>query len=142
MNIRIHLALVLLFFASIALAGEASQQATNDAPASELIALVEDWIDAEVEDDRETLERLLHDEFLSTFASGVTLGKTAYIDFIIGLDIAPFKVINEEIRIHGDTAVVIDVSEDGGTKFTWIAVRRSGQWQVIAQTFSSVDIER
>ena len=43
------------------------------------------------------------------------------------------------MRIHGDTAVVIDVSEDGGTKFTWIAIKRAEQWIVIAQTFSSVE---
>ena len=105
---------------------------------SELTSLVEDWIDAEVEDDREALERIFHDEFLSTFASGATMGKKAYIDFILSLDISPFKVINEATRIYGDTAVVIDVTEDGGTKFTWIAVRHSGDWKVISQTFSNV----
>lgn len=114
----------------------------GDAPVegaeAELTALVEAWIDAEVSGDRETLQRILHQDFLSTFASGKTLDRDAYIDFIVGLDIAPFSVRNESIRLHGDTAVVIDVSGDGKTKFTWVAVRFEGRWRVVVQTFSSV----
>ena len=96
------------------------------------------WIDAEVRSDGEALAEILHEDFLSTFASGRTLGRAAYIDFIIGLDIAPFKVINESMVQHGEVVVVIDVSEDGGTKFTWVAAKQDGQWTVISQTFSRV----
>ncbi len=117
----------------------APDRGSSDSQAKmELTALVEAWIDAEVQSDRRALEKILHPEFLSTFASGTTLNRDAYIDFIAGLDIAPFSVRNETTRIHGDTAVVIDVSTDGRTKFTWIAVKREGRWQAIAQTFSSV----
>jgi len=51
----------------------------------------------------------------------------------------PFSVLHESIRVHGDTASIIDVSEDGKTKFSWIAVRRDGQWRVISETFSRVE---
>ncbi len=108
----------------------------------ELTALVEAWIDAEVQSDAGVLEEILHEDFLSTFASGATLDRTSYIDFIVGLDISPFKVKNESMVQHGDTVVVIDVSESGATKFTWIAVRDNGQWKVIAQTFSNVEASR
>lgn len=106
---------------------------------TELTELVEDWIDAEVQSDPEGLERILHEDFLSTFASGVTLDRDAYIDFIIGLDIPPFTVRNESMIQHGDTVVVIDVSDSGTTKFTWIAIRRDNQWKVISQTFSKAE---
>ena len=105
---------------------------------SEMTALVEQWIDAEVRSDGEALAEILHEEFLSTFASGKTLERDAYIDFIIGLDISPFKVINESMVQHGDVVVVIDVSEDGGTKFTWVAAKQDGRWKVISQTFSRI----
>lgn len=105
---------------------------------AEMTALVESWIDAEVRSDGEALGEILHEAFLSTFASGTTLDRDAYIDFIIGLDISPFKVINESMVQHGEVVVVIDVSENGGTKFTWIAARQDGQWKVISQTFSRV----
>jgi hypothetical protein len=105
----------------------------------ELTALVEAWIDAEVQSDGRALEQILHENFLSTFASGKTLDRSSYIDFITGLDIPPFKVINESMVRHDETVVVIDVSESGTTKFTWIAVRYDGQWKVISQTFSKVE---
>lgn len=108
----------------------------------ELTALVDAWIDAEVESDGRALEEILHEDFLSTFASGKTLDRTSYIDYIIGLDIAPFKVKNESMVQHGDTVVVIDISESGTTKFTWVAVSRDGQWKVVAQTFSRVEAPR
>jgi len=41
--------------------------------------------------------------------------------------------------VHGDTALVIDVSANGKTKFTWIAVKRDGQWRVISETFSRIE---
>lgn len=108
----------------------------------ELTSLVETWIDAEVRGDRNALEEILHEDFLTTFASGATLDRSSYIDFIVGLDISPFKVKNESMVQFRDTVVVIDISESGTTKFTWIAVRRDGQWRVIAQTFSKVEASR
>jgi hypothetical protein len=109
---------------------------------NELTALVEAWIDAEVQSDGSALEEILHEDFLSTFASGTTLDRTSYIDFITGLDISPFNVKNESMVQHGDTVVVIDLSESGTTKFTWIAISRNDQWKVIAQTFSNVGTSR
>lgn len=104
-----------------------------------ITALVEAWIEAEVQDDRLALESILHEDFLSTFASGETLDRSSYIDFIIDLEISPFSVRNESLRQYGDTVVVIDVSDSGTTKFTWIAIRRDDDWKVISQTFSRVD---
>ena len=72
---------------------------------AELTALVNAWIDAEVEDDRSALEEILHEDFLSTFASGQTLDRDSYIDVIIALDSSPFTVNNESMRQFGDTVV-------------------------------------
>lgn len=117
----------------------AESRTVDSEVAAELTALVDAWIEAEVQDDRSALENILHRDFLSTFASGKTLDRTSYIDFIVGLDISPFKVENESMVQHGDTVVVVDVSESGTTKFTWVAIRRDDQWKVIAQTFSTVE---
>jgi hypothetical protein len=116
-------------------------EATADSLAeAELIALDDAWIDAEVSGDRKALERILDEQFLATWASGKTIDRTAYIDYILSEEISPFSVVHDDIRVHGDTAVVIDVSESGKTKFTWIAVKREGQWRVISETFSRVDL--
>ena len=135
---KIFLALAALAL-SLPLAADSTIQSVGPEVRAELTALVEAWIDAEVQSYGEALEQILHEDFLSTFASGTTLDRSSYIDFIVSLDISPFKVHNESMVRHGDTVVVIDISETGATKFTWIAVRRDDQWQVISQTFSKVE---
>ena len=105
---------------------------------AELVALTNAWIDAEVHHDQAALERILDERFLATYASGKTIDRSAFIDAIMRSKLEPFRVVNQVIDIHGDTALVIDVSESGKTKFTWIAVRKAGQWRVISETFSHV----
>ena len=134
MQIFIRMVIIYVTFSSLSLFAvepNASQRA-------ELTALVEQWIDAEVDSDREALSALLHKEFISTFSSGKTIDKEQYLDFIIALDIPSFTVTNEAMVIHGDTAVVIDVTSDGKTKFTWVAQKQHNKWQIIAQTFTAV----
>ena len=127
-----------IFFMPAPLIAAAGIDSVDPTIRAEMTALVEIWIDAEVHSDAEALREILHDDFLSTFASGTTLDRDAYVDFIVGLDISPFKVINESMVQHAEVVVVIDVSEDGGTKFTWIAAKQDGRWKVISQTFSRV----
>ena len=128
-------AIAISFFAC-AVAPEANADSSAEA---ELIALDDAWIDAEVSGDRKALERILDEQFLATWASGRTIDRTAYIDYILSEEISPFSVVHNAIQVHDDTAVVIDVSESGKTKFTWIAVKRDGQWRVISETFSRVE---
>ena len=128
-----------VFALSFQVAADSRIDAVEPEVRAQLTALEEAWINAEVRGDRNALEEILHEDFLSTFASGATLDRASYVDFIVGRDISPFKVNNESMVQHGDTVVVIDISESGTTKFTWIAMRRDGDWCVISQTFSRVE---
>ena len=130
------ISVIAITFLACAVAPEATAESLAG---TELIALDDAWIDAEVSGDRKALERILDEQFLVTWASGKTIDRTAYIDYILNAEIPPFSVVHNDIRVHGDTAVVIDVSESGKTKFTWIAVKRGGQWRVISETFSRVE---
>ena len=105
---------------------------------SELIALSDAWIEAEVRRDTSALERLLDERFLATFASGQTIDRAGFIAWIQKSDIKPFQVTNEAIHIHGDTAVVIGVGSGRTVKFTWVAVKRDQRWRVVSETFSRV----
>ncbi|MDE2462579.1 MAG: nuclear transport factor 2 family protein [Alphaproteobacteria bacterium] len=105
---------------------------------SELIALSNAWIDAEVHHDKAALERLLDERFLVTLASGKTIDRTAFVDRIMKTEIKPFEVLNEVVNVHGDAALVISTTKDHTTKFTWIAVKKEGQWRVISETFSKI----
>lgn len=91
---------------------------TETSPEAEIIALDDAWIDAEVGGDRDALERILDEDFLATFASGRTIDRTTFIDLVLANRPAPFSVTHGSIRVHGDTALIIDASADGKTKFT------------------------
>jgi hypothetical protein len=116
----------------------ATAYAVGPSQESELIALSNAWIDAEVHHDRATLERLLDERFLVTFASGKTVDRTEFVDRIMNTKIEPFEVLNEVVNVHGDAALVISTTTDHSTKFTWVAVKKGGQWRVISETFSKI----
>lgn len=103
---------------------------------SELISLSEAWTAAEVGHDNAALERILDEQFLATLPSGKTIGRSAYIARIMQRKIDPFTVVDEVVSIHGDTALVI--STEGTNKFTWVAVKKGGQWVVISETISKI----
>lgn len=103
---------------------------------SELRALGEAWIAAEARRDRAALETLLDERFHATSASGRTRDRAAFIDEVLAKPERPFAAANEVLEIHGDTALVIATLAGGGTKSTWLAVRKSGRWRVISQTLS------
>jgi hypothetical protein len=122
----------ILFLGSVSAAN-----ATWSAEQSELVSLSDAWITAEVGHDKAALERILDERFLATFASsGKTVDRSAYIAWIMQMQIDPFTVVNEVVNIHGNTALVI--STEGATKFTWVAVKKDGQWVVISETFSKI----
>ena len=105
---------------------------------AELMDLDNAWIDAEVTHDRAALERILDDRFMATFASGTTVDRTGFIERVLTMRISPFVVIHDVVQIHDNTALVIDLASDRSSKYTWIAVKRNGQWRVISETFTRV----
>ena len=127
-----------LCMAAIALAGlwVGLAHAAKPSQDSELKALDDAWIDAEVHHDRAALERILDERFMATLKSGETVNKTTFIDRILSLEIKPFVVQIEVMNIHGDAALVIGTSST--TKFTWVAVKKGGHWRVISETFSKI----
>jgi Domain of unknown function (DUF4440) len=131
-----------LAFVGILLLGSmAAANADWSSEQSELISLSDAWIAAEVGHDKAALERILDERFLATFASsGKTVDRSAYVAWIMQMQIDPFTVVNEVVNIYGNTALVI--STEGATKFTWVAVKNAGQWVVISETFSRISETR
>ena len=104
----------------------------------ELEALSDAWIDAEVRHDSDALERLLDEQFIVTFASGQTMDRAGFIEWIRNADIKPFRVTNESVVVHGSAAVVIGVNSERTVKFTWVAVKKAQGWRVVSETFTRV----
>ena len=69
------LIIVAVLLTSPATIAETGVNAVESSVRLEMTALVELWIDAEVRSDGQALAEILHEDFLSTFASGTTLGR-------------------------------------------------------------------
>ena len=113
-------------------------QAAKPSQESELSALNDAWIDAEVHHDKGALERILDERCLITLSSGKTVTRSQFIDRILSIEMKPFVVLNEAVNIHGDAALVISTTTDRTEKFTWVAVKKQGQWRVISETLSKI----
>ena len=126
--------------AALIMAGFPVGEAQADKPSqeSELSALNDAWIDAEVHHDKGALERILDERCLVTLSSGKTVTRSQFIDLILSKEIKPFVVLNEAVNIYGDAALVISTTTDRTKKFTYVAVKKHGQWRVISETFSKV----
>jgi hypothetical protein len=125
--------------AMVAGAGARADQAAAPTAEEQVLALDQEWIDAEVNHDRKTLERILDHQFVVIGPSGKTSGKAAFIESILSRPIAPFKVTHDVVRIHGDTAIVVDrFGAEPEIKCTWVAIRREGKWRVIAEQMTAI----
>lgn len=100
------------------------------------------WGAAEVARDRKTLEHILDDSFLATFGDGHTFEKADFIDLIMKMNLPPMRLAHDFIRIHGNTAIIVTRFGFGdtlGTKCTWVAIRRNGEWRAIAEHMSEIE---
>jgi hypothetical protein len=123
----------------VAGAGAHADQAATPTAEEQVLALDQEWIDAEVNHDRGTLERILDDQFVVIGPSGKTRGKAAFIESILSRTIAPFKVNHDVVRIYRDTAIVVDrFGAEPEIKCTWVAIRREGHWRVIAEQMTAI----
>jgi len=135
--------LILTLVATMSLtisAAETTETSTEQLKIAELVALNKAWFDARVNQDWDTLERILDDKFLVTFATGETMDRSAFIRAVDHAEFPQFEVLHDDIRIHGNTALLINFSEDRGSKVSWVAVKKDGQWRIISMTFTVISM--
>ncbi len=114
----------------------------GSSPEEQLLALDKAWVEAEVKHERKAIERILDEKLLVTFGSGKTTEREEFIAAILSEPVAPYEVVHDLVQVFRDTAIVVDHFGTGlKANVTWVAIRRNGQWRVIAETFSSVKAE-
>ncbi len=135
--------LILALLATLSLtvyAAETTDTSTEQLTIAELIALNQVWFDARVSQDWDTLERILDDKFLVTFATGETMDRSAFIRAVDHAELPQFEVMHDDIRIHGNTALLVNFSEDRDSKVSWVVVKKDGQWRIISMTFTVISM--
>jgi len=109
----------------------------------QLIALNQQWSDAEVKHDEATLQRILDDRFVCTDDDGKTTDKAGFIKEILQSHMTSQAAADDVVHIHGDTAVLVGTTTvrflSGGKeqalsfRYTVVYLKRNGQWRAIAE---------
>jgi hypothetical protein len=141
-----HFGITLMFLASVVVVQAQKTEAHRDEKvAAELITLVRQWDAALVKHDSATLDKLLAAEFT---LSG--LSKAAYLAHVKSTrnDIVSAESGKFDVRVYGDTAVLIAVDEiksgKNGETTEWyryidVWVKRDGRWQCVVTESKQVE---
>jgi ketosteroid isomerase-like protein len=125
----------------IALSGAARADDAADAK-----QMLRDWVTAENERDAAALERILDDQFISTYAAGKPTRKTAFIKSLTKGKPDPRQsqsLTDETVVVEGDTAILVgtdtfhrtDHADPDGLalRYTITCVRKNGRWTALAE---------
>ena len=127
---------VYLIIEAVEVTGSASEE---DA----VIALEDEWIEAEASRDEATLRRVLDDQFTYNSSNGETSGKEAMIANVLGASMTGQTITERTASVSGNTAMVFGTTviryetPDGEAatppmRYTAVYVKRNEQWRAIA----------
>lgn len=142
---------MMLAVSILALPGHA--QAAGTAKAEQQVSkLLRDWVTAENEHDAAALDRILDDQFISTYAAGKPTRKAAFIKSLTKGQADPRQsqsIEDEIILVSGDTAILVgtdifhrtDHAEPDGLalRYTITCVRKNGRWVALAEHIVKIE---
>ena len=125
----------------------AAQAQTSHSQAKQQVSqLLRDWVTAENEHDAAALDRILDDQFISTYEAGKPTRKAAFIASLTKGNADPKQsqsLTDETIVVDGDTAILVgtdtfhrtDHAEPDGLalRYTITCVRKNGRWVALAE---------
>ena len=139
------LILALASMAVMSMAAQAAPPAPADAKAGAM-AMLRDWVKAENEHDAAALDRILDDQFISTFEAGKPTRKAAFIKSLSAGKADPAQsqsLTDETVVVDGDTVILVGTDTfhrtDGAApdglalRYTITCVRRGGRWVALAE---------
>ena len=121
-------------------------QEKSSSDEQQVIQIEHEWIDAFVQADTETLERILADDFIFTDPAGNILTKAEWIEDMTNgsLKFESIQIDDLKVRVFGDAAAVANgrttvkaQSKEGGFNgkfcYTVMYLKRNGRWQPVAE---------
>src|ERR1700754_3413701 len=125
----------------IALSGAARADDAADAK-----QMLRDWVTAENTHDAAALNRILDDQFISTYAAGKPTRKAAFIKSLTKGKDDPRQsqsLTDETVVVEGDTAILVgtdtfhrtDHADPDGLalRYTITCIRKNGRWVALAE---------
>jgi len=124
----------------------AKAQSSRSQAEQQVSQLLRDWVTAENEHDAAALDRILDDQFISTYEAGKPARKAAFIASLTKGKADPKQtqsLTDETVVVDGDTAILVgtdtfhrtDHAEPDGLalRYTITCVRKNGRWVALAE---------
>lgn len=133
-----------------------SANAVSDAPAltdeQQVIAVQQDWIDAEVNHDKAVLERVLDERFVIHTSSGTSGSKAEIIESVLNWNLIAQTLSDQFVLVDGDTAIIMGIAhftvavegkenELSAARYITTYIKRDGQWRALALQMNGIDSE-
>jgi peptidylprolyl isomerase len=114
-----------------------------------LKAAEQQFADAFKNRDRETLGRILDEQFIFTDDNGQAINKAQYIDAVLNaIQVESYTLDDMTVRVFGDTGVVAGrwtgkltvqgKASSAAVRYTDTFVKRLGQWRVVASQITRI----
>ena len=144
---RILISTFIVFATAFSVLGSEPKISKASATSDErkVLALNQEWADAEVRHDEAALQRILDDRFIVTDDEGKTKDKAAFIEETRHFSMISQTLADDTVRIHGHTAIVVGTStirfrakgqeQALVIRYTAVYIKRHGQWRAIAEQF-------
>ena len=145
------LRMTLAAVSALALSGAARADDAADAK-QQASQLLRDWVTAENEHDAAALNRILDDDFISTYAAGKPTRKAAFIKGLTKGKADPAQtqsLTDETVVVAGDTAILVgtdtfhrtDHAEPDGLalRYTITCVKKNGRWTALAEHIVKIE---
>jgi ketosteroid isomerase-like protein len=132
--------LLAIMFSSFVLVSNAWALSNDE---QQVLAVDQQWADAELKHDEPTIRAILDDGFVFTGEDGKTVDKARFLDEMRNSSMTPQTLAPDIVHIHGDTAVIVgtdtvqfDASGKQRTvalRYTVIYIKRHHQWRAVAE---------
>jgi ketosteroid isomerase-like protein len=125
----------------------AAHAQTRSPEEQKLIALCNQWSDAEVKHDEAALNRILDDNFFVVWPSGsINAGKSAFIEVVRKFTFTGVKAEFRRIQVEGDTAIVAAIftvrsasgTDDPPLLISATFVKRHGVWRALGEHIGEI----
>ena len=114
----------------------------------QVLAVEDEWVDAEIRRDEATLRRVLDGRFTLNHGNGTTTGKEEAIAGVLEWNLITETITERSVLVDGDTAVVFGTanfvfpaegtnSGKSAARYMTVYVKRDGGWRALALHMSA-----
>jgi len=144
--------LAAIILSSNAVSDTGVSDTTSMTDEQQVIAVQQDWIDAEVNHDKAVLERVLDERFVIHTSSGTSDSKAEIIESVLQWNLVAQTLSDQFVLVDGDTAIIMGVAhftvavegkEDqlSAARYITTYIKRDGQWRALALQMNGIDSE-